>query len=104
MPLMLTTKIITEVKMRMYNPPHPGEILRELCIKPLGLTVSETARALGVSSKTLSNILNGRSRISPEMSIRLSIAFDTTPESWMNQQMQYDDLWQVEQRSELTLA
>jgi antitoxin HigA-1 len=82
--------------MRMYNPPHPGEIIRELCLKPLGLTVSEAAEALGISHRTLSNILNGHSRISPEMSIRLSIAFDTTPESWMNQQVQYD-LWQAEQ-------
>jgi antitoxin HigA-1 len=82
--------------MRMHNPPHPGEILRELCLRPLGLSISETAKALGVSCKTLSNILKGRSRISPEMSIRLSIAFDTTPESWMNQQVQYD-LWQAEQ-------
>ena len=88
-------RIITEVEiMRMHNPPHPGEVLRELCIDPLGLTVTEAAEALGVSRKTLSSILNGRAGISPEMAIRLSIAFDTTPESWMNQQIQYD-LWQA---------
>jgi len=83
--------------MLMHNPPHPGEILKELCLKPLGLTVTEAAKALGVSRKTLSGILNGRGGISPEMAIRLSIAFDTTAESWLNQQVQYD-LWQAERR------
>ena len=53
--------------MKMHNPPHPGKILRELCLKPLGLTVTESAEALGVSRKTLSTILNGRAGISPEM-------------------------------------
>lgn len=83
--------------MRMHNPPHPGEVLRELCLTPLGLSVSEAARALGVSRKTLSAILNGRAGISPEMAIRLSIAFDTSAESWLNQQTQYD-LWAAEKR------
>jgi addiction module HigA family antidote len=83
--------------MKMYNPPHPGEVVRELCLKPLGLSVSEAARALGVSRKTLSAILNGRGGISPEMAIRLSIAFDTSAESWLNQQTQYD-LWAAEKR------
>ena len=82
--------------MLMHNPPHPGEVLKELCIEPLGLTVTETAKALGVSRKTLSAILNGKSGISPEMAVRLSIAFNTSSESWLNQQTQYD-LWQVEQ-------
>ena len=78
--------------MNMHNPPHPGEIIRELCLEPLEVTVTAAAEALGVSRKTLSAILNGRAGISPEMAIRLAKAFDTTPESWMNQQMQYD-LW-----------
>jgi addiction module HigA family antidote len=77
---------------QMHNPPHPGEIIRELCLQPLELSVTEAAEALGVSRKTLSAILNGRAGISPEMALRLSKAFDTTPESWLNQQMQYD-LW-----------
>ena len=76
--------------MRMHNPPHPGEILRELCIEPLELTVTDAAAALGVSRKTLSAILNGRAGISPEMAIRLAKAFDTSAESWLNQQMQCD--------------
>ena len=78
--------------MQMHNPPHPGEVLRALCIEPLGLSVTEAAEGLGVSRKTLSSILNGRAGISPEMALRLSIAFDTSPESWLNQQAQYD-LW-----------
>ncbi|MDA0821421.1 MAG: HigA family addiction module antitoxin [Proteobacteria bacterium] len=82
--------------MKMHNPPHPGEILKELCLEPLGVSVTRAAEALGVSRKTLSSILNGRAGISPEMAIRLSKAFGTSPESWLNQQMQYD-LWVTEQ-------
>ena len=82
--------------MKMHNPPHPGEVLRELCLEPLGITVTEAAEALSVSRKTLSAILNRRAGISPEMAVRLSIAFDTSAESWMNQQTQYD-LWLAEQ-------
>lgn len=85
-------------KIRMHNPPHPGEVLRELCLEPLGLSVTRAAEALGVSRKTLSAILNGRAGISPEMALRLSKAFGTTAESWLNQQMQYD-LWVAEQNS-----
>jgi len=76
--------------MRMHSPPHPGEVLRELCLQPLGLTVTQAAEALGVSRKTFSSILNGRAGISAEMAMRLSIAFDTTAESWLRQQLQYD--------------
>ncbi len=82
--------------MLMHNPPHPGEIIRELCLEPLGISVTAAADGLGVSRKTLSAILNGRAGISPEMAVRLSIAFDTSSESWLNQQTQYD-LWQAEQ-------
>lgn len=82
--------------MQMYNPPHPGEIIKELCLEPLDLTVTRAAEALGVSRKTLSAILNGHAGISPEMAIRLSIAFDTSAESWLNQQVQYD-LWRARQ-------
>jgi addiction module HigA family antidote len=81
--------------MKMHNPPHPGEVLRELCLEPLNLTVTDAAQSLGVSRKALSSILNGRAGISPEMAIRLSIAFDTSAESWLNQQVQYD-LWHAE--------
>jgi addiction module HigA family antidote len=81
----------------MQNPLHPGEVLKELCLDPLGLSVSEAAKALDVSRKTLSSILNRRSSITPEMALRLSIAFSTTAESWLMQQVQYD-LWRAEQR------
>lgn len=81
----------------MHNPPHPGEIIRELCLDPLGLSVSDAAKALRVSRKTLSEILNGRAGVSPEMAIRLAIAFDTTPQSWMAQQAQYD-LWKANKK------
>ena len=80
------------MSMQMHNPPHPGEVIRELCIEPLGLSVTAAAEGLGVSRKTLSAILNGRAGISAEMALRLSMAFDTTPESWLAQQSQYD-LW-----------
>jgi len=83
--------------MKMHNPPHPGEILRELCLEPLGLTVTQAAHALDVSRKTLSGILNGRAGISPEMAVRLSLAFGTSAESWLNQQTHFD-LWHVERR------
>ena len=90
--------------MLMHNPPHPGEVLRELCIEPLGLTVTATAEALGVSRKTLSTVLNGKAGISPEMAVRLSIAFNTSAESWLNQQSQYE-LWHAEQhRNELNVT
>lgn len=81
----------------MHNPPHPGEILRSLCLEPLGLSVTDAAKGLGVSRKTLSSVLNGRAGISPEMAVRLSIAFNTSAESWLSQQIQYD-LWQAEKR------
>jgi len=83
--------------MLMHSPPHPGEVLRELCLEHLGVSVTCAAKALGVSRKTLSSILNGRAGISPEMAVRLSIALDTSSESWLKQQTQYD-LWQAEQR------
>jgi len=88
----------------MHNPPHPGEVIKELCLKPLNLTVTDAAKGLGVSRKTLSSIINGKAGISSEMAIRLSIAFNTSSESWVNQQSQYD-LWHAEQhRGELQVS
>jgi len=81
----------------MHNPPHPGEIIKSLCLEPLSVSVTDGAKALGVSRKTLSAILNGRAGVSPEMAVRLSIAFGTSAQSWMNQQTQYD-LYHMEQR------
>jgi len=76
--------------MAMKNPPHPGEIIRDLCINPLGLSVTKAAEALGVTRKTLSLLLNGHAGISPEMSLRLSLAFGRSPESWLQLQASYD--------------
>jgi addiction module HigA family antidote len=87
--------------MRMHNPPHPGEIIRELCIEPLDLTVTETAEALGVARKTLSTLLNGRAGISPEMALRLSKVFGRTPEGWLRLQLQFD-LWKAEQSIDIS--
>lgn len=87
--------------MLMHNPPHPGLVIKELCLEPLGISIADAAKALGVSRNSLSNLLNGKTGISPEMAVRLSIAFNTSSESWLKQQLQYD-LWQAEQhRSEL---
>lgn len=85
--------------MPMHNPPHPGEHVREDCLDALGLTVTEGAAALGVTRKTLSALVNGRAGISPEMAVRLSKAFGSTPRHWLQLQMNYD-LWQAEQRAD----
>lgn len=83
--------------MLMHNPPHPGEVIREFCLEPLGLSVTAAADALGVTRKTLSAVLNGKAGISPEMAVRLSIAFNTSSESWLTQQSQYE-LWHAEKK------
>ncbi len=76
----------------MYNPAHPGEILKELYLDPLGLSITAAAKGLGITRKSLSEVINGHYRVSVEMSMRLSKAFNTSPESWLNMQQQYD-LW-----------
>jgi addiction module HigA family antidote len=85
----------------MHNPPHPGEIIREFCVEPLNLTVTEAAEALGVTRKTLSTLLNGRAGISPEMALRLSKVFGRTPEGWLRLQLQFD-LWNAEQSIDIS--
>ena len=80
--------------MEMHNPPHPGEVIRELCLEPLGISVTAAARALGVTRKALSELLNQRTGVSPAMALRLAKAFDTTAESWLGLQQQYD-LWKA---------
>lgn len=82
--------------MLMHDPPHPGAFIRRQCLEPLGLTVTAAAKGLAVSRNTLSLLLNGRLGISPEMAIRLSEAFGGSPESWLQQQLQYD-LWHAQQ-------
>jgi antitoxin HigA-1 len=76
--------------MPMKNPAHPGRIVRSACLEPLGLTVTDGAKVLGVTRQTLTKIVNGKSGISPEMAIRLSKAFGSTPETWLRMQLAYD--------------
>ncbi len=83
--------------MKMHNPPHPGKVIYGLCIEPLGLSITEAAKGLGVSRKALSELINGHAGVSPEMAIRLSMAFGGDPDSWLMQQMQYD-LWISQQK------
>ena len=73
----------------MNKPAHPGEVLKEMYLEPLGLTVTISAESLGVTRKTLSELINGRSGISTSMALRLSKAFGTTPELWLNMQQNY---------------
>ena len=84
--------------MKIHNPPHPGEIIREQCLEPLGLTITAAAKGLGVTRKALSELVNGHSGVSPEMAIRLSKAFGSSPETWLRLQLQYD-LRQAERRA-----
>jgi addiction module HigA family antidote len=79
----------------MHNPPHPGEIIKSLCLEPLGLTVTAAAKGLGVTRKTLTAILDERAGVSAEMAVRLSIAFNTSAEIWLKAQLKHD-LWHAE--------
>jgi antitoxin HigA-1 len=76
--------------MPMKNPAHPGRIVKSACLEPLGLSVTDGAKVLGVTRQTLTKIVNGKSGISPEMAIRLSKAFGSTPETWLRMQVSYD--------------
>ena len=82
--------------MPMHNPPHPGEFIREVYLKPNGITGRQLAAKLGVSPSTLNRVLKGDSGISPEMALRLSKALGRSPESWMAMQ-DNRDLWQARQ-------
>ena len=76
--------------MPMKNPPHPGNIVRCDCIEPLGLTITEAAKVLGVTRQALNNLVNGKAGISPEMAVRLAKAFGSTAETWLRMQVHYD--------------
>lgn len=84
--------------MEMHNPAHPGEVIREACLKPLGLTVTDAAKGLGVTRKALSDLLNGHSGVSTEMAIRLEKAGWTTADHWLRMQLQYE-LWHAKRRA-----
>ncbi|HEY6292918.1 MAG TPA: HigA family addiction module antitoxin [Terriglobia bacterium] len=76
--------------MPMKNPPHPGRSIRTACLEPLGLSVTEGAKVLGVTRQALNNVVNGKAGISPEMAIRLAKAFGSRPETWLRMQLAYD--------------
>ncbi len=84
--------------MEMHDPPHPGEIVREDCLKPLGLSVTAAAKWLGISRQSLSELINGRNGVSAEMAIRLEKAFGSTAETWLRMQVSYD-LWHAKQKA-----
>jgi addiction module HigA family antidote len=82
----------------MHTPSHPGEILRELYMAPLNVSVTKVASATGVTRKHVSAIVNGRAPVTPDMAVRLALAFGTEPELWVNLQAQYD-LWVVSRQA-----
>lgn len=84
--------------MAMHNPPHPGGIVRRQCLEPLELSVTEAAKALGVTRQALSDVVNERAGVSVEMAIRLSKAFGSSPETWLGMQMAHD-LWHARKRA-----
>jgi len=86
--------------MAMYDPPHPGEFIREIYITPHDISVRKVAESLGVSPSTFNRLLNGESNISPEMALRLSKALGRSPESWLAMQDQYD-LWHAKKKVDL---
>lgn len=86
--------------MPMHNPPHPGEFIQAVYLEPAGVSARELAGKLDVSPSTLSRILNGSSRVSPEMALRLSKSLGRTPESWLSMQDAHD-LWQVRRSVDL---
>jgi addiction module HigA family antidote len=83
----------------MHDPPHPGEIIRDACLEPLGLSVTAAAKWLAVSRQSLSELLNGRTGVSAEMAIRLEMAGWSSAESWLRNQISHD-LWQARQRAD----
>jgi addiction module HigA family antidote len=85
--------------MAMHNPPHPGGVVRRQCLEPLGLSVTEAAKGLGVTRQALSDLINEKAAVSVEMAFRLAKAFGSTPETWLSMQMAYD-LWQAKTRGE----
>ena len=76
--------------MPMKNPPHPGRIVRQDCIEPLGLTITHAAKVLGVTRQALNNLVNGKAGISAEMAVRVSKAFGGSPDMWLRLQANYD--------------
>jgi antitoxin HigA-1 len=93
---------ITRKAAHMHKAVHPGEVLKELYLEPLGVTLTEAAEALQVSRKHVSAIVNGRAPITPDMALRLSVVFSTEPDVWVNLQARYD-IWRLHQQKPLKL-
>lgn len=87
--------------MQMHNPAHPGEVLRELYLEPLQLTITDAAKALGITRNTFADLVKGRSRVSTPMALLLAKAFGTTAELWLNMQQNYD-LWVARKKVSLS--
>ena len=87
--------------MSMYNPPHPGEFIREVYLDPLEISSRAVAAKLKVSPSTFSRLLSGQSSVTPEMALRLSKTLGRSPESWLAMQNNYD-LWQMRQHLDLS--
>lgn len=87
------------MQLDIHDPAHPGEIIKELCLEPLGLTVTAAADALGVTRKALSDLLNGHAGVSPEMAIRLEKVFGSTADTWLQMQLQRN-LWEARQKAD----
>lgn len=83
----------------MYDPPHPGSIVRRQCLDPLGLSITRAAQGLGITRKALSDLVNEKTGVSVEMAFRLSKAFGSSPETWLGMQMAFD-LWRVRDRAD----
>lgn len=88
----------------MHNPPHPGQVVKRMLIEGTDLSVTAAAEALGVGRVTLSNLLNKKSGISPEMAVRLSLAFNTSSEMWSNMQSMYDLALAEKKRKKLRMT
>ena len=87
--------------MQMHKPAHPGEVIKEMYLTPLGITVTEASQALGVTRKSFSELINRHSGMSIQMALKLSKAFGTTPEFWLNMQQNYD-LWKMHKKVKLS--
>ena len=86
-----------ENQFQMHNPPHPGEVLKELYLEPLNITMTLFSSKIGVRRATVSDLVNGKSSLTTRMALKLAKAFKTSPDLWIGLQMQYD-LWQEQQR------
>lgn len=91
-------KNLNNEPLQMFDPPHPGEILKEMYLTPLNISVTNFAENISVRRATVSSLINGKSSVTPMMAVRLSKALKTTPDLWLGLQMEYD-LWKIKQET-----